>query len=610
MRDDLLSAEGTPARSTNLLGRGAAWCCAIVTASLLMVSGPVGCGDDTGPNVLAKSKDGWELTERDLAARFNEVYPDYPYETASLDERKLFLRNVVNNDVLLEVAKSEIPELAWPASRRIRVETEEFLVNQMFQELMGGKKVSDEDLTKVRAQLGKEMRLHRIVPTNEEVAQICYEALLDGMPFDEAYQQYGLHTDEIRTNFDTGWVTADKVPFEMVTELFLSGRQPGDIIPPTRTTKGVWIVQIMDERDIELDPKQTRRVDTVIRFLCYGDSVEASRDRLSADSGFDTFPQNFPVINQCFNAYWDSMSKEQPRANANVYMSWKSPAWLLPPEARDLPIYTFYGDTGTAYDFMEELNATNTLNWPSGSDRESRSNEIRMRVRQYFLRKEAERRGIDKRPEYQRFVEKSTDEAYLDDYFDRVASKGVVVTPDEALAELEARPEVYRSGERVAFGYVAFAPGDREKAESFAERTKGMNYFDWKNEARDLSEQDSTVVYRRDTGMIELEMPLRNEFLAPLVEIAKGLETGDLTDVLPIDDEGFAIVRCNYRRHTKPYPKEVGLPMAEARVREQKVDEKIGAILEDAMKRRGIEVFPERLTVLSPADAKSASSPS
>ena len=50
--------------------------------------------------------------------------------------------------------------------------------------------------------------------------------------------------------------------------------------------------------------------------------------------------------------------------------------------------------------------------------------------------------------------------------------------------------------------------------------------------------------------------------------------------------------------------------MAEARVREQKVDEKIGAILEDAMKRRGIEVFPERLTVLSPADAKSASSPS
>ncbi|MEZ4651045.1 MAG: peptidylprolyl isomerase [Candidatus Eisenbacteria bacterium] len=588
----------------------AAWTCALVISSLLVLSGPLGCSEDTGSNVLAKSNDGWQLTEQDLAARFAEVYPDYPYETASLDERKLFLRNVVNNDVLVEVAKSEIPELAWPAARRVRVESEEFLVNQMFQELMGGKRVSDEDLASVRVHLGKEVRLHRIVPTNEEVARICYDALLNGMPFDEAYQQYGLHTDELRTSFDTGWVTADKVPFELVTEVFLSGREPGDMIPPTRTTKGVWIVQIIDERDVELDPRQIRRVDTVIRFLCYGDSVEASRDRLTEASGYETFPQNFPVINQCFNAYWDSMSKEQPRANANVYMSWKSPAWLLPPEARDLPIYTFYGDTGTAYDFMEELNATNTLNWPSGGDRDSRSNEIRLRIRQYFLRKEAERRGILDRPEYQRFLAKSTDEAYLDDYFDRVVSQGVVVTPDEALAELDANPEVYRSGERVAFGYLAFAPGDEAKARDFAERTQDMTYFDWKNEARTLSEDDSTVVYRRDTGMIELEVPLRNEFLQPLVDIARGMETGDLTDVISIEGHGYAIVRCNYRRHTKPYPKEVGLPMAEARVRERKVDAKIGVILEDAMKRRGIEVHPERLTVLSPADAKSAASPS
>ena len=589
------SAEDSETTRTAL---GGSWALPFGLILLVAVLFP-GCGtdrSDTTRNVLAKTSDGWSLDEEDLSRRFGEVYPDYPYGSATAEEKRAFLENVANNEILVTLARSELGELSWPAKRRVLVDREQFLVNGMFQEFLGDFRVSPEDKAKVRSQFNREALLHRIVPTNDQVAEVCYQEVLAGTPFEEAYQKYGVQSDELRTNFDAGWVTADKLPLEMVSAVFLEGRGPGDVIPPTRTTKGIWIVQIIDFRDVTIDAKMERRIDTTVRFLCSRDTIEAHRDRLTEESGYETFPQNFPAVNRCFNAYWDSLSKEQPRANEKVYMSWRSPTWLLLPEHRDLPLYTFRGDTGTAYDFMEDLNSAHTLTWPSGADREKRSNEIRMRIRQLFLRKEAERRGLDQREDFLQFLQRTTDEAYLDDYFERVITPGVVVTPDEAIAEFEGHPERYRSGERVAFGYLAFRPEDREKADRFAARTAGVDYYDWKIEAQKLSASDTTVVYHRDTGMIELERPLRNAFLQPLLEIAKPMETGELTGVERVGDTGFVIVRCNYRRHEKVYPREVGLPMADGQVKRERADEKIESALAAAKKARGLVTFPDRIS--------------
>lgn len=564
-----------------------------------------GCsGED--PDLLARTEDGWALTAMDLESRFQELYPDYSWGQATPEEKQSFLKNVVNNDLLVSLARGEIDELSWPARRRYLVEREEYLVDRMFGELLGDFKVSPTDAEEVWRSLRREALLRRIVPSNDEVAESCYQELMGGTPFEEAYEKYGIRTQEIRTNFEVGWVTADKLPLEMVRPIFFGDLQPGEFTEPVRTTKGIWILQLLEFRPLEPDPKQKRRIDTTVRFLCARDTVEARRDALSASAGYRTFDDNFPAVNRCFNAYWDSLSKEQPRANEKVYMSWRSPTWLLLPEHRELPLYAFHGDTGTAYDFMEELNATNSLNWPSGTDREKRSNEIRMRIRQLFLRQEAERRGVPDRPEARAFLARTEDEIYIDDYFDRVVAPGIVVTPEEAVAEYESRPEIYRSGERVAFAYVVFRPQDRDKAERFVESTAGMDSFDWFGAARALAAEDTTVVFRRDTGYIELDRPLRNAFLVPLVEIAKGMETGDLTGVVSVDG-AHVVLRCNYRRHAREFPREVAVPLAEGTVRKRKVDAKLDEILARTKEERGFEMFPERLAGAPAAESVAGS---
>lgn len=545
-------------------------------------------------SVLARTNDGWILTRDELVGHFSRVNPNLPYEKAPDELRTKFLTDLVNAELLRRVAMREIPEPSWESQRRLLVAREEWLAGSLFREFVGKVTPSGADKSRMLARLERAVRLQRIVPQNKQQADRCYEALLQGLPFDEAYERYAVQSDDPLSTFDLGAVTPIKLPREVVRYVFLGNLKPNQFTAPIPTRKGFWIVKFLGFEPAELEPAQRSRLEVMARTLCVEDSVDVRREALSQEAGYHLFEENLPLLSRRFDAYWDSLSAEQPKANEKVLMSWKSPTWLLSPEERMLPIYTFHGDTGTALDFMESLNSVNALSWPSGPTLEQRVAEIRRRIRHLFLREEAVRRGLDQRPELAELLERQREEGYLDDYFDQVVAPAIQVTPDEAIAEYDAAPERYRTPERVAFAYLIFPKEGRETAARFLEEHRSDALRAWFQAAASLAARDSTVLFSRDTGLIDLSLPPRDAMLEPLIEIAAGMQTGELGDLIELED-GIAIVRCNYRKEGKLLPREAALPLAEGEVRAHKTDAFLERVLQRERQARGLELFPERL---------------
>lgn len=560
------------------------------------------CAPDasTDDSVVARTKDGWTLTRDRLIGEFSRVNPRLPFDEAPAELRTKFLNDLVNAELLREVAAREIPDPSWEAQRRVLVAREEWLAGSLFQEFVGRVEPSEADETRMLARLERAARLHRIVAPTKQQAERCYEELLAGLPFDEAYERYAVQSDNPLSNYDLGAVIPIKLPREVVRYVFLGNLERDQFTAPIPTRKGFWIVKFLGFESTELEPAHRNRLEAMGRALSVEDSVDARREALSREAGYTLFEENLPLLSRRFDAYWDSLSAEQPKANERVLMSWKAPTWLLKPEERSLPIYAFYGDTATAVDFMESLNSVNSLSWPSGPTPEQRVAEIRRRIRRLFLREEAIRRGLDQRPELEELLTRRREEGYLDDYFDRVVAPAIQVSPDEAIAEYEAAPERYRTPERVAFAYLIFPKDGREAAAAFLEEHRSDELRPWFQAAASLAARDSTVIFSRDSGLIDLSLPPRDSMLEPLIEVAATMDTGELGDLIELED-GIAIVRCNYRNEGKALPREAALPLAEGEVRARKTDAFLEQVLERERKARGLEMYPERLAPVAAA---------
>lgn len=165
---------------------------------------------------------------------------------------------------------------------------------------------------------------------------------------------------------------------------------------------------------------------------------------------------------------------------------------------------------------------------------------------------------------------------------------------------------MYQTAERVSFAYLLFPASKREQARSFLEDHRADATAAWARAARDLAAKDTSIVFTRDTGLLDLTNRARDVFLDPLLDAARPLEADQLSDLVETES-GVAILRCNYRRHSRPQPREAALPIAESDVMRRKVDEHLEKILATARKERGLVTYPERLAPPAPAPSGESS---
>ncbi len=558
----------------------------------------VSCGSND-PQIVA-TMDGWSLTLSEMAGEYDRVYPAMPFAATSLEERERFLTNVVNKELLLGVARERSLPLGWSRDRKLRSEREAWLADRAFELLKNEvmTQIGREDRQETRDRLTREIQLLRIILPRGGRPDSCYRAIADGLPFEEAFQEFAVarRREGAPPPLPIGpaWFAPDSLPRRVVRRTLNDDVPAGSVVPPIVTLSGVWIVKVLDHRPANLSDAQKSRIEALVQIFCTDDSMRVRDARRREAAGFRTHPENYPVIHRAFDAFWDSLSAANPRANTIEMLGWKAPVWNVAPADRELPIYEFNGKIGTVSDFVSSLNGCDAKYWPGGTTDQKRSRQVGMRIDRLFLLDIAMERGLDRDPEFLAKEQRLEEEAALDEYFAQVIEPAVVVTPDEVRADYERDPERYRSSEKAAFSVVIFPGYAKEDAERFLAEHGAKAAGVWRQAVLRAIDADDQIVFIPDRETLDLGRPVRNAQLIPFLPLVAEMETGDISDLVPHGD-GYAIVRCNYRRHSAPLPEKSVLHLVEGEVRHRKIDERVEEILAAAARARRLRTYSERL---------------
>ncbi len=583
----LSSAIAPGGRRAVLFGVLAALC------GIAAILGTAGCRRED-PQIVAQAT-GWELRLVDVIRAHDRLYPKLPFGEASCEQRMALLQNLVNNELLLGIAQHEVKSISWPLEHRVRSERERKLVDTFFRNLWGEFQVGPEDRRRALDRLTRQAHLLRILPADKAAADSCHRALQRGLPFERAYEQFSLNLDTDATELDMGWVTPDALPHKVIRHVFLMEMAPGELTPPCFTPRGIWIVKVLEFAPVEFVPSQMRLVDDAIRVLCYRDTLAARSEHLRQSMELTCWEENFEVVNRAFNVYWDSLRVEGRRANRMDMYSWRAPTWHLAAEERDLPLFRYSGRAVSVLEFMRSLDDCDVEFWPGGPSPEHRRKEILGRIQRFLAVAEAERQGLHERPEFREFEQRLRDEALLDEFFAARIEPEIVVTPEEVQAQYEGARGEYRGHEKAAFTVITFPPAAIEEARAFRAAHQNDSPRDWSLAAVAASDRDTLIVFHRDRGVVDLEKPVQTLLHKYVLPVVAELERDQVSQPVALPDGGYALVRCNYRRHATPMLEEVALRLAEGDVRRIKIDRKVEDLLAQARQSRRLRTWPDRL---------------
>ena len=563
-----------------------------VLGAILLIAAPGGC-DRSDPSTVAEM-DGWRLTVTEATERYLERFPDLDLLEEPIEEQERFLTAIVNNELLLGMARDQIETLSFSSQRQLRAARERWLVENFFVLHRGHSTISEADGQNAMRLLSREAHLQRILAPTMAAAESCYSHLEAGIPFEEAHARFSGRRGEAGRTLDLGWLGVVFLPVRVVARVHMAELEPGGYTRPTQTARGIWIIRVLDYRPVDIKPEHQAKVNTLVKFFCYGDSLAALSTKLKDTAGFRTHDENYVAVNQCFNAFWDSISAATPQVNTKVMMSWRSPIWLLDPADHDVPFFEYDGKIGTARDFMESVNDCDTEFWPSGPTRERREKEISHRIERLFVETQAEKASFDTLPDFVTYMAQLEAQTYLDELYESVIVPGITVSPEEAKAEYDRDPERWRTEEKVAFGFVTFPLDARDAALAFLNEHRDKPPAEWNKACIHARTRDPNIFFMRDTDILEVGGRIDYPYVRLLMDAAAKLETSELSDLVETE-MGYSIIRCNYRRHSQPLPEHMALDFAGHEVRQQKIDRRVEELLSRERKARGARLYLERL---------------
>jgi parvulin-like peptidyl-prolyl isomerase len=216
---------------------------AVLTGIILILTALIiGCGGDTDDKTLAVVGD-YEITLKE----FRDFFPEQQYRFASAEEEFETKRNALDSLIatrlLVQAAYEKGIDESEELARVVLGTKDRFLLDVLYKhEIMDPAEPTEAELRDFYNHLDTKIRVSQIIVGDADTAQMIFQKLKDGEPFDKMAYEYSIVPSAKKDKGDLGWVTwgdmvdaAQQVAFQM---------EPGELAPPVESFLGWHIIKV------------------------------------------------------------------------------------------------------------------------------------------------------------------------------------------------------------------------------------------------------------------------------------------------------------------------------------------------------------------------------
>jgi peptidyl-prolyl cis-trans isomerase C len=402
---------------------------------LLVSVGVFAQGPD--PDAVLAQWDGGKITVADYIHWWERLSPNNRPELTTPEQRAEFLDNIINANVMLQVARAEGVDKDPNVTSFMHTRRSNALKERLFEEAVKGrikvdeaevKKFADRRLTQITAS-------HIIVPTYQQARKMM-DSLAAGVPFEDLATRYSTCPSAANGGM-LGAVRWGDFSDRWSAEAFQL--EPGQYSQPFEVDNGYAIIMVHDKT--MLDPENREDEEAVARGTLARDAEFEERAAFvdSLRLAYNLFVDIDAVVDLC--------ARYAQEMVASGITSKVISDDIVPPlteREKELPMAGFRGRSFTYGNIVDMILAQPYVVRPVLDDPDEVLGFINRQLNDSLLVAEAEHRGIDKRPDVADDLEKAEQNRTISRFYRQMTLEAEV--PDDTLrAFYEAHLDAYRA---------------------------------------------------------------------------------------------------------------------------------------------------------------------
>jgi peptidyl-prolyl cis-trans isomerase C len=563
-------------------------------AVLFLLAALAGCGRGGKDPLLAKVGN-----EEIHASQFTDAYlaltPDKRPPLATLDDKRKFLDDLVNKQVMEQLALEKYPDITDAQKHRLERTRRRDLENKA-KDLLISKQIKI--TTAMKDTLYENMKRERLLKgmliIDPDAAQYVKKQLDEGADFGTLARDYSMQWVSHTNKGDIGWVSPGTLPYPVDVAAWKA--PVGSLVGPFNLPMGSYLIKVMDERPAH--PSGTReQMDKLLREKIL-EPLYLNRQKGVQDSLLAAADPYYPAEGKALlnlKYYWEPPPGQEDNQFAKLDADRVVPTFTAAEETVKVAVFK-NAPAWTAKDFAERLTWIPPGLWPTGESEENLMDAMTILVRSFLYRKAAEDLGLDT-PEFAKSIEARKREMRVTYFYYNDVQKQFAPTDAQVDSFYQANREKYRAPG--SYKLAVFGSRDQSVAPDVNKDWKaGMDFeairAKYQKRASDL------VAVGETEWLYEGADPVRDDLVAPLKE-------GGVSDPFVRSDIGMVcklIARRPPRYLTLAEVKDDVSKDAKAEL----VDAQLSRLLDAKRKELGVTINEKALASLTPP-AENAASP-
>ncbi|MCB9462457.1 MAG: peptidyl-prolyl cis-trans isomerase [Candidatus Eisenbacteria bacterium] len=503
------------------------------------------CGSES-PDAVAHFR-GWSLDGEQLQAEWTRVNPDIPWTSTTVEQRAEFAGLLMNKELLVRIADKACPEPGLKRGRLHRVLYEKNLSKAYLDARRERFSLPESEIVAAIDKLKRRARVQMATVKQADIDAIRQE-MLNGGSFEEVAKKYANESGPGAKGFVETELGIDVAPRPLVRAVFLEDVPPGTVVGPVSSTQANYFLRVVEFTpwDFSNIPGAMERARSVVTDIHYQPFNNAYVESLNTAAGLAFHEESYPIVQEIMQTFWDSVNAARMNGAPVDFQTFRAPVWLVPEDKAEVPVMELFGKTYTVREFVKSLDDVDLDSWVTVGQPGKIAFQIDTRGRRLLNQLQAEKMGVQNRPEFLSLMGRQDEQHLLDEFRD-VYLAGQY-QPDEAkLQELyRDHPDLYMTTDQVAYGLLIFPPDKEARARQVREKLRGADPVAWFEIAAAEAKADPSVLYYADTGLRDVSASTPDPSWVPFKEAALTLEPEHLSEVLRTQ-HGFTIVRCNQR---------------------------------------------------------------